>query len=465
MTERRSMLPDGDSSRLALQAAVDVAPRGRLPQWGESARRAWPLLRRVGGYGALVALAGAGLAVAIGAAGHSSFLVPSGRRHYPAWMAGPFSGLTHGKMTGALFVLLLLSMCAAYGVAVVCSRGLHPGAAIAAIVGLQLVFLLAPPLLSTDIFSYVDYGRLGAVHGLNPYAHGAASAHADPAFPFTGHLWRHTRSVYGPPFTLLTYPLAALGVPAAMWGLKLIMALSSLGICALVWRCARERGLDPVRAAMLFGLNPVVLVYAVGGGHNDLLMLALAMLAVALVLSGRERGGGGALVASAAVKASAIALLPFMVLGAARPRRVLVGAAIGVAVVATISVVGFGSHAFAFITDIGKQQTLVSGNSVPSEIAQLFGADRVTSVVRLGGQILLVVAVAFLLWRTRRGADWVANAGWAMIVVSLTTTWLLAWYTLWALPFAAISRQWRLLAATLLLQALFLAHGITPLVA
>jgi len=255
MTERRSMLPDGDSSRLALQAAVDVAPRGRLPQWGESARSAWPMLRRVGGYGALVALAGAGLAVAIGAAGHSSFLVPSGRRHYPAWMAGPFSGLTHGKMTGALFVLLLLSMCAAYGVAVVCSRGLHPGAAIAAIVGLQLVFLLAPPLLSTDIFSYVDYGRLGAVHGLNPYAHGAASAHADPAFPFTGHLWRHTRSVYGPPFTLLTYPLAALGVPAAMWGLKLIMALSSLGICALVWHCARERGLDPVRAAMLFGLK------------------------------------------------------------------------------------------------------------------------------------------------------------------------------------------------------------------
>ena len=137
--------------------------------------------------------------------------------------------------------------------------------------------------------------------------------------------------MYGPPFTLLTYPLAALGVPAAMWGLKLIMALSSLGICALVWRCARKRGLDPVRAAMLFGLNPVVLVYAVGGGHNDLLMLALAMLAVALVLYGRERGGGGALVASAAVKASAIALLPFMVLGAARPRRVLVGAAIGVA--------------------------------------------------------------------------------------------------------------------------------------
>lgn len=227
------MLPDGDSSHVALHATVKVAPRQRL---GGSVRATWPVLRGIGGYGALVALVVAGTAIAVGAAGHSSFLVPSGRRHYPGWMAGPFGGLAHGKMTGALFVLLLLGMCAAYGVAVACSRGLDRRAAIAVIVLLQVVFLLAPPLLSTDIFSYVDYGRLGAVHGLNPYTHGASSAPADPAFAFTGHLWRHTRSVYGPPFTLMTYPLAALGVPAAMWGLKLILALSSLGICALVWR-------------------------------------------------------------------------------------------------------------------------------------------------------------------------------------------------------------------------------------
>jgi hypothetical protein len=448
-----------------VNAAVDIAAGGRLLGAAGRARAAWPLLRRAGGYAALLALIADGAAIAVGAAGHASFLVPSGRRHYPAWMAGPFAGLTHGKMTGALFVLLLLGMCGAYAVAVVCSRGLHPWAAIGAIAAAQVVFLLAPPLLSTDIFSYVDYGRLGAVHGLNPYAHGASAAHADPAFPFTGHLWRHTRSVYGPPFTLLTYPLAALGVPAALWGLKVIMALSSLGICALVWRCARGRGLDPVRATMLFGLNPIVLVYAVGGGHNDLLMLGLAMLAVALVLEEHERGGGGALVASAAIKASAIALLPFMVIGSARPRRVLLGAAIGAVVVVAVAVLGFGVDGFGFITGIGKQQTLVSGNSVPSEVAQLFGAVRVSSTVRLAGQVVLVVVVLALLWRTWRGGDWVVAAGWALVTVSVTTTWLLAWYTLWALPFAAISRSWRLLAAVLVLQALFLAHGITPLLA
>jgi hypothetical protein len=425
----------------------------------------WPALRAVAGRAALLALVAAGVAIAIGAAGHSSFLVPSGRRHYPGWMAGPFGVFGAAKPTGALFVLLALAMCGAYAVALVCVRGVSARWVIGAIVALHLIFLLAPPLLSTDVFSYVDYGRLGAVHGLDPYAHGAAAAPHDPAFPFTGHIWRHSRSVYGPLFTLGTYPLAALGVPAAMWGLKLVMALSSLGICALLWRGARDRGLDPARAAMLFGLNPIVLIYAVGGGHNDLLMLALAMLGVVLMGQRREAWGAGAVLAAAAVKVSAIVLLPFMALGSARPRRVVLGAAIGAAAVTAIGLIGFGGNAFAFIRDVGKQQHLVSGDSVPSEVTQLFGLQRVGSTAHLIAQALLVIAVAYLLWRTWRGGDWVTAAGWALVVLSVTTTWLLAWYTLWALPLAAISRSWRLLAATLLLQALFIAHGITPLLA
>jgi Glycosyltransferase family 87 len=424
-----------------------------------------PTLRAVAGRAALIGLFVAGMAIAIGAAGHSSFLVPSGRRHFPGWMAGPFGALGAGKLTGAMFVLLVLAMSGAYAVALVCAKGLSARWVIGGIVALNLVFLLAPPLLSTDVFSYIDYGRLGAVHGLDPYAHGAAAVRHDPAFPFTGHIWRHTRSVYGPLFTLGTYPLAALGVPAAMWGLKVLMAISSLGICALVWRGARDRGLDPARAAMLFGLNPIVLIYAVGGGHNDLLMLALAMVGVVLIGHRREAWGAGSVVASAAVKVSAIALLPFMVLGSARPRRVLLGAAVGTAAVAAIALIAFGGNAFSFIRDIGKQQSLVSGTSVPSEVTQLFGLQRVGTGVHVIAQALLVVSVAYLLWRTWRGGDWVTAAGWTLLVLSVTTTWLLAWYTLWALPLAAISRSWRLLAATLLLQALFIAHGITPLLA
>ncbi len=40
---------------------------------------------------------------------------------------------------------------------------------IATIVAVHAIFLLSPPLALTDLFNYVNYGRMEVVHGLNPY--------------------------------------------------------------------------------------------------------------------------------------------------------------------------------------------------------------------------------------------------------------------------------------------------------
>jgi hypothetical protein len=77
----------------------------------------------------------------------------------------------------------------------------------------------------------------------------------------------------------------------------------------------------------------------------------------------------------------------------------------------------------------------------------------------------LVLIVLHLLWRTWRGYDWVAASGWALLAISVTSTWLLAWYILWPLPLAVVTRDRRLLIATLAIQAMFVAHQLTPLLA
>src|SRR5205807_7119540 len=144
---------------------------------------------------------------------------------------------------------------------------------VAAIVLLHLIFTIAPPLLSKDIFSYITYARLAVLHGVDPYTAVAANYPQDPAFPYTG--WTHTGSAYGQLFQVASYPLALVGVAAAMWIIKLITAVTSLGLVWLVWRCAERLGRPPVSAVIWVGLNPVLLVYGVGGGHNDLIMLFL----------------------------------------------------------------------------------------------------------------------------------------------------------------------------------------------
>ena len=176
---------------------------------------------------------------------------------------------------------------------------------------------MAPVLISHDVFSYLDYARLGVVHGIDPYVRGPHAAAADPVFARV--TWPHTTSAYGPLFTLATYPLAWLPVGIAIAVLKAVAALSVLGLALLCGRIAAWRGIEPLRAAALVALNPLVLVHVVGGAHNDGLMMLLAMLGVAAILSAREASGGAALIAAAATKAAALFLAPFPLLAAARP--------------------------------------------------------------------------------------------------------------------------------------------------
>ncbi|HET9676570.1 MAG TPA: polyprenol phosphomannose-dependent alpha 1,6 mannosyltransferase MptB, partial [Solirubrobacterales bacterium] len=182
-----------------------------------------------------------------------------------------------------------------------------------AIVVLVAGFAIAPVLLSHDVYSYVDYARLGVRHGLDPYVHAPLAARGDAAF---GHVtWTKTTSAYGPLFTLATYPLAWLPVGAAVAVLKAVAAISVLGIALLVSRLAAWRGVDPLRAAAFVALNPLVLVHVVGGAHNDALTMLLATLAVAAILSARELTGGAALIAAIATKLSAAFLAPFALVG------------------------------------------------------------------------------------------------------------------------------------------------------
>src|SRR3954447_45590 len=192
------------------------------------------------------------------------------------------------------------------------------------IVVLVAGFAVAPVLLSHDVYSYVDYARLGVRHGLDPYVHPPLAAPGDPAYAEV--TWTEATSAYGPLFTLLTYPLAWLPVGVAVAALKAIAALSVLGIAALTAGIAAWRGIDPLRTAAFVALNPLVLVHVVGGAHNDALTMLLAMLAVAAILSGRELAGGTALITAIATKLSAAVLAPFVLLGSQRRGRLLAGA-------------------------------------------------------------------------------------------------------------------------------------------
>jgi len=317
-------------------------------------------------------------------------------------------------------------------------------------IGLLVIgFALAPVLLSHDVYSYVDYARLGVHHGLDPYVYEPDSAPGDAAFAHV--TWIDAKSAYGPLFTLLTYPLAWLPVGVAVAALKAIAALSVLGIAALVARIAAWRGIDPVRAAAFVALNPLVLVHVVGGAHNDGLTMLLAMLAVAAILSAREFSGGATLVAAIATKLSAAFVAPFALLGSPRPKRMLAGGLIAGLAVAVAAHLAFGWDWLRGFGLAGENQSRTSHLSIPTTVARLTGLG--PDGVRLDAAILFAVLVAYLLAWTWRGGDWIRASAWAAFALLLATSWLLPWYLIWPLPLVAISRDRPLQLLTLALTA------------
>jgi hypothetical protein len=429
-----------------------VAPRERTHRWG-------PVLAALC---TLLLVAATAEVVLDAAQGHSPLIPKS--PSIAGWLAGIGERLGY-----RVFLIALLVFTAAYAVLLLLCAGRRLGRvskrwAVALVAVLHALIFLSPILLSTDVFSYIAYARMGVEHGLNPYLHGPLSIAGDPVFKYVGVDWIHVATAYGPLYTLLSYPLAPLGVAGALWGMKLMALLASVGTLALTWRCARLRGFDPVLALLVVGANPLYVLYGLGGAHNDLLLTLLSMGAVALTLAEREAWAGASIMAGALIKATGGVPLPFLVISRRRWGPVI-GAAVTALVMALLAYVVFGIHGVNIVSALNRDSAFVSTDSFPTEIAHLFGKPGVFPVDHTLLKAALAAILVYLMWGTWRGYDWVAASGWALLAIAVTSTWLLAWYTLWSLPLAAVVRDRRLLWATLAVQLLFIVHQTAPLFA
>jgi hypothetical protein len=440
-----------------MATAATVDPVGRAARAAPRSPLATALARVV----AAISLAGIVVGTWIlvtAAASYPSILVPARAGGLPRWLRGPLSGLGGDLQNTTIgwWVIVVLSCYVALTLALIAvpqSLPLKP--ALAIVVGLHVLAALAPPLWSTDVFGYLDFARMGALHGLNPYTHDSATVVGDPIFRWVllparvfGDFNAYP-SPYGPLFTLGTYGLVPLGIPLGIWTLKLATAAASLGCIALVVRIARRMDRLPAPAVLLVGANPALLLWAVGGAHNDLWMVLLTLVGIDLALAGRERAGAIAATAAVGIKASAALPLAFLVAGARDRGRALKAAVGTLAVTVLVALAVFGTHAISFLDVLGTQQNLDSFASVPAQLGTWFGWTGSPSGVRAVAGILLALVACWQLARAWRGADWIEAAGWTTLALTVLSSWMLIWYVVWLLPLAALSRsRWLWAGAT-----------------
>jgi hypothetical protein len=503
-----------DASTLPLRDAPVGSPTvrrrllpGRVRAIADAEDRAWV------GAVCLAVIVLCSVIVVVVSANRPSLLTPTSHANYfPHWMAGPLGGLmpwfTRGsKALKYLFSGALVLMYVSYALALRYVPRLRSRWAIATVIAVHVVFLLSPPLALTDLFNYVNYGRMEAVHGLNPYTTiPILEPHNDPSYALSN--WHQLLSPYGPLFTILTFVFVPLGVAATFWAIKALLVAASLGIVLLVWKSARLLGRDPVAAIVLVGLNPVVLVWGLGGDHNDFLMVFCIVLGFYLLLraharrrdppvaaaatdgraepslgtgdraasasaaapdverwtggplaerlrgwllplSGIEIAAGAAFVVATGIKASGGVLIPVVLAALLRtPRRlaqVLVGMALATVLTAAASVAAFGLH----IPDLSTQSSLVTNVSVPNLIGLAIGAGGETKTLHDVLTVALVLSLLACCRQAWRHGTAITASGWASVALLVTLSWVLPWYVLWVLPMAALSSSRRLRATAL----------------
>jgi hypothetical protein len=381
---------------------------------------------------------------------------------------------------------------------------------------LALLFF-APGTLSTDLFSYVWYGRILSVYGDNPLAsYPAQYAWSDQAGWLQWVYWQYTPSMYGPLWVWLAGGIAMVAqaidgdIVTHLLGHKLLASLAHLLNVWLIWKVAgpvvsrfwkgpqniprvdRAWWQNAARLAitLTYAWNPLLIIEFGVSGHNDVLVVTGMLVAIWLHLAGRWRIAVLALTLAALVKITTLLLLPgylWLLFWEARgqtPRERVLAGVLRVAQGAGIAVATTLLAYWPFVQDARALQMMADGPPtrmfihslgaiirfrLPEGVSHIAGAlgmqpSRFWSVEQVGwrldwparwGMLMITGAVAiYQTWRARTFPGTISAWGWLLFVyLTVGSVWFWPWYVAWLLVPVALLGPGRLWNATQLLCA------------
>ncbi|MFF8864061.1 polyprenol phosphomannose-dependent alpha 1,6 mannosyltransferase MptB [Streptomyces sp. NPDC015139] len=348
-------------------------------------------------------------------------------------------------LVGVYFgVVLLIAAWALLGRLVRGPRPPTPRALLLVLAVWTAPLLLAPPLFSRDVYSYLAQGAMVDAH-MDVYAHGPAQL-GGPLADEVAPMWRHTGAPYGPAFLALASALSGLTrgeLPAGLLGMRLMALLGVALMAVALPRLARHSGADPAAALWLGALNPLVLLHLVAGAHNDALMLGLLGLGL-VAARGRGPAVGAVLVTLAAlVKApAALGLLAVVALQVRSGRRPLpavltTAAAAAATTVAATAVAGTGyGWIGALNTPVSPQNwalTSLLGRATAALLDHLGSGLAPLAVPAWHLLGLAATAAAVLLIWLRLRPRPVYALGLSLLAVAVFGPAIRPWYVLWGL--------------------------------
>ena len=189
---------------------------------------------------------------------------------------------------------------------------------------ISLIFVFTVPMFSFDVFYYMGIGRLNSEYGQNPYyisMQEYAQSNTDIDFSNTDtafyrgsvNAWCDTTVVYGPIWTMICAILSKLSfgnIDVCLLIFKLANVLVHILNCYYIYKISNKK-----LFALIYGLNPFILIQTMIDVHNDVYMVLFILLAIYAVLKQKKIGLAILFLAIATcIKYFAVLFLPFIII-------------------------------------------------------------------------------------------------------------------------------------------------------
>ena len=335
------------------------------------------------------------------------------------------------------------------------------------LIGVILLMVL-PPIGSADMVDDAIHGRIAAL-GHDPYTMtpGQLQRTGDPVAAYAPKVWRNSATPYGPLITVtewLASKLAGDSLGGTIVWLKVWNALAFLAVALALDRFFRSDATRRARAHLLWSVNPLMLLAAMAGGHNDILGVVLGLLAVLALKRLDLRNGlaAGLLIGLAIAMKAPFGLFGLgLVIAARRSPRALVGLGLGAAVIVLPGYALAGSHSVTAMLADSRKASLIQPWHLIAQVVPFLGRGSITQALALLASLALA---GLLLWGLPAGPPSLPGL---RPVLAVTLAWLVwsphqrAWYDVMIFPLLALMPATRL-DWILLARALTGAAGQLP---
>lgn len=214
------------------------------------------------------------------------------------------------------------------------------------IIGTMVILIWSYPALSNDIFNYIATAKVTFLYRENPYIIMPIDIPNDPSFAFL-HAANKV-ALYGPVWIALTGIPHFLGfgnLLLTLFTFKIFIILWYLTLSYLIWIVSEKK---PWPLAF-FALNPLVTLSTLVDGHNDVVMMTLALASFMFLKRRRWAIGIILLTASIFIKGATVFLVPVFFMKKASWQRVWYWASIVMYMIFFLSPIREEIYAWYFI--------------------------------------------------------------------------------------------------------------------